>query len=157
VTRETRHTGGTVLSLIHWYMGLERYCCHSQIHPFFSGVVVEAWGIRKCSQFADQHYLKTRCLCCLNVFSWQIQTYSYRAQLQGSHHMTQSEYNFPCISLNTPHHTADCFKWWTASLIYILHKLLFSVTASFVTLDKGLFLPDVKLGSQFDTAPKWNY
>jgi hypothetical protein len=64
--------------------------------------------------------------------------------------MTQSETNLPCISLNT-HHTADCFKWWTASLIYILHKLPCSVTASFVTLDKGLCLPDVKWGSQYDT------
>jgi len=64
--------------------------------------------------------------------------------------MTQSENNLPCISLNT-HHIADCFKWWTASLIYILHKLSFSLTASFVTLDKGLFLPGVKWVSQFDT------
>ena len=37
-------------------------------------------------------------------------------------------------------------------MIYILHKFSFSVTASFVTLDKGLFLPDVKWGSQFDTT-----
>lgn len=64
--------------------------------------------------------------------------------------MTQSENNLPCISLNT-HLIADCFKWWTASLISILHKLSFSVTASFVTIDKGLFLPDVKWRSQFDT------
>jgi len=42
VTCETRHTGGTVLSLIQWYMDLESQCCHSQIHPFFSGEVVEA-------------------------------------------------------------------------------------------------------------------
>jgi hypothetical protein len=40
--------------------------------------------------------------------------------------------------------------WWRALLIYIPHTLSFSVTASFVTLDKALFLPDVKWGSQFD-------
>jgi len=63
---------------------------------------------------------------------------------------TQSENNLPCISLNT-HHITGCFKWWTASVIYILHKLSFSVTASFITLDKGLLLPDVRWVSQFDT------
>ena len=39
----------------------------------------------------------------------------------------------------------------TVSLISILQELSFSVTASFVTIDKGLFLPDVKWRSQFDT------
>jgi len=44
---KTRHTRRTRPSLTLRVLDHNSWCCHSQIHPFSSEVVVEAWGMRK--------------------------------------------------------------------------------------------------------------